>query len=150
MTKIAEPSLFDDLPVHAEVVAVAPRRPEGLSQKAFDEIKSVEDGLLEKAEAIVGGVMSFADIDPDAEGPPKSWVDELGIEAAVKKFRLAQAGRLSSSAAPVGIKVATAVQATIMKARAMEKSGPKLLNVQLVQMSAPLPEFPRRIVESNK
>src|SRR3990167_3445211 len=98
MTETEEPSLFDDLPVKAEVVDLSrPEsssaiRPDGLTEETFGRLKGIEDKLLEKANAIVDGVMAFSELDDDAEGPPKEWVDALGIPEAAKRLRLAKAG----------------------------------------------------------
>lgn len=140
--------LFADAPM-----AYAVERPlqaalsESLS--AHERIKSIEDALFEKALDVVHGTLDFADIADDAKGPPQEWIDQLGLQGALRRFRLARGGGMGSKEAPAAIKAATAIVAAVAKAKAMEKAGPRTLAISFVQMTAPAVDYPRRIVESN-
>jgi hypothetical protein len=140
---------FDEL----EPVKLAKPEPKTLAAEdtAHAEIKSIEDNLYRRSLKVVLGVMDFANIGPEDTEPPAAWIEQLGYEEALQRFRLAQAGQMGPKTAPVAIKAATSLVAAIAKVRAMEKtSGPKTLAISFVQLSAPLPEFPRRIVDTNK
>lgn len=107
-----------------------------------EKLRGLEDDLLEHSLEVVGGTCSFAELDPEKfEEIPQHWIDELGEEAANRKHRLARAGWLPAKEAPVAITTATKIVTGIVRARATEKAGPKSLNMNIVQLSAPLPEF---------
>jgi hypothetical protein len=107
----------------------------------------MEEELYQKALSISADAMCWADLDPAEKEPPPEWIHELGPEAAARRFRVARAAWMSSRDAPIGLKLAHNAVVGIMKARAVEKQGPKILNATLVQMVGPLPEFPERLVK---
>lgn len=110
-------------------------------------LTSMQDDLLERSLMVVDASMAFAEIDPESKKPPKKWVEDMGEQEALIRWRIARAGWMSAKDAPVGIKVASAVAVGIIKAKATEKAGPKQLNIALVQLSSPLPQFPEQDVE---
>ena len=77
---------------------------------------------------------------------PQAWIDELGEEGAKRRMRMARAAWKPIKDSAVGFKIATQVFTGIVKARATEKGRPVELNIGVVQLSAPLPEFERRKV----
>ena len=110
-------------------------------------LQRLEDDLLERAMNIVDGSMAFSEIDPADEQPPKEWIAEFGEEGARRRMRVARASWMNAKEAPVGIKVAAQVAVGIMRANAQKNTGPKVLNIAVVQMTAPLPQFEEREIE---
>lgn len=119
-------------------------------EQTLERIRGIEDNMLESALSVVDGVLAFAEVQPDDEEPPEEWNGRFGEEGARRRLKLAKEGWKSAKEAAVAIKVATGVVAAITRARASEKGGPKVLNFQFVQMSAPLPEFPVLEVEADE
>ena len=141
---------LDDLPevVEAPVVEVMPLVPvekKSKIQLRAEALRSIEDGILERSQAVVDDALHFGEFDPEDPNPPQAWVEELGQERAEKRLRMAKYALMSAKEAPVGLAIAKATFASIIKARATEKQGPRQLNVNVVNMTAPLPEF--RVIE---
>lgn len=116
-------------------------------------LKTIEADLFQQAMAVTLDSLRAPQIDPTAEEPPQEWVDELeylspgrGYELAMERFRTARAAYMSKKDSPVYIQVAQAIAVGISRSRAQLSAGPKTLNVQVVQMSAPLPEFPELLL----
>lgn len=109
-------------------------------------LRAMEDKLLDESLSVVGDALKFAHLSEDAEGPPAEWVDEVGVEAAERRFRVAKAAQLPAAKAPMGIRLAANLAVGIIKARATEKTGDKTMNIAVVQMPAPT-EYPKQIVE---
>lgn len=135
---------YDELEAPLTEIVEAPIIPE---EKHQDIIRTIENELHMQSAEVVHGVLAFTDINPSDPDPPKKWVKTMGEERARKRMRLAQAGWMNAKEAPVALKVATQTFAGIVKARATEKSAPRALNVQVVQMSSPVPLFPELEVE---
>lgn len=115
----------------------------------MDRLRALEDQLLEQSLTIVKDTMHFRDIEPGTTEPPAEWVD-ADQDDQTKRLRVANAAWLSKKDAPVGLALAKEVSIGIIKARATEKSGPKVLNLNVVNMSAPLPQFECIEVESDE
>lgn len=113
--------------------------------QGMEGIRAVENRVLEKAMTIVESVLDFREIDPAMEHPPPDWFEKYGDQAE-NRFRLARAGWMKGSEAPVGVKVAYNVLVGVVKARATEKAPPRL-NIETVQMQIVLPSFPEREVD---
>lgn len=110
------------------------------------KIKQFEDEILEDSLGIVDAVLSFGDITGefhDESQIPQHWLDRANgdREAAKKRMRIAKAAWMNKGSAPIAFDVATKISSSIIKARSVEKAGPRVLNIQLVQLSAPLPTF---------
>lgn len=120
---------------------------QGKSQLARDKLQEIQDSLLERSLGVVQDAMTFAEVKEDSEAPPPEWIDELGYERAWSRWRMAKAAWRNGRDAPVGLKVAAQVATGILKAKAQEKSGPKTLNVALVNWAGPLPQFPEQDFE---
>ena len=147
-TGAVDVGLFDDLPSVPAPIQLASK--EAVELDAHERIKSIESEVFQSASEVTLGAFRFADIDPEATEPPQAWIDAHGREEALKRFRLAKAGAEGAKTAPAALRMAAALVAAGIKAKAMEKAGPRALAIQFVQMSAPLPDFPRRIVDTNE
>jgi hypothetical protein len=110
----------------------------------IETIRVAEDKLLLQCIDIVEGLLDFAALGFDEAGAldpgqlPLEWVDLTPDEKA-RKIRLARYGCLPSSHVPHGAKVAHATLIGIMKARAAEKGGTKVFNLEVSQFPAPAP-----------
>ncbi len=115
-------------------------------------LRETEDEILEQSMAVVEGAMGMLEVDPsvvDEDGNvamPKVWVDkvksgEMSKHEAQKRLRAAIYALQPGKDAPVGLKIALDIFTGIAKARAVEKGGPKSLNMVMVQMTAPMPIF---------
>ncbi len=139
-----------------------------IEQVREQTMKSLEAELFLESMQVVTESLKFREIDAplkDENGneyfaqnqPPAHWVEELeerfpgrGVEMAEQRLRCAQAGWMSKKNSPVAVQVAQAVAIGISRSRASEKAGPRTLNVQVVQMSAPLPQFPELLLSSGE
>ena len=108
----------------------------------LDHVRQIDRRLEQGVDEILDGAMKFADIAIGEKECPQEWVDAYGEEEAHKMFRLAQMAQMSAKDAPVGLKLAKELKVGMMAARAKEKHRPQTLNVALVKMAAPVPEFP--------
>lgn len=105
-----------------------------------EQLRDLEDQLLERSLTVVSDVLYARDIDPGQKEAPPEWGD-MDPDEKIKRLRTANAGWMNKKDAPVFIATGVQVASGIIKARATEKAAPKTLNVQIVQMSAPLPQF---------
>ena len=103
----------------------------------FDRIRAIENGLHEKAASILGHALRAPEINPGQTEIPAQWLQEMTQEEAERALRIANAAWASQK------------EAAAMKARAHENQGPRTLNATIVQMSAPMPVFPERIVSGD-
>jgi hypothetical protein len=130
---VLPPLSLADSPVSVEVLSK--RSEDDLAQ---ERLRDIEDSLYEQATTVVSNALAFTQIEMGEEGAskevPGEWIAELGYEKAAEKHRTALYALSSSKEAPIGLKLAATVQASITKARAQEKGGPKVLNMTLVQM----------------
>lgn len=113
-----------------------------------DRLADIEDGLFADSAFILGGVMSFAELDPeDLDLMPKGWVEEFGREEAIKRHRVAKASWMNAKESPVALKMAQTTAIGITKARAAAGGGGiKNLNIgTMVYM--PQPKFEVKEVE---
>lgn len=131
-------------------VVKRPKKPISIEQQREQTLKSLEADLFLESMQIVSDSFKFREIDPGQQEPPEAWVRDLGHEKAMERLRSAQAGWMSKKDSPVAVQVAQAVVIGISRSRASEKQGPRTLNVQVVQMSAPLPQFPELLLSSGE
>jgi hypothetical protein len=110
-------------------------------------LRAMEDRLLNESLSVVADALKFAHLPEDAEGPLPEWVDEVGVEAAERRFRVAKAAQQPAAKAPMGIRLAANLAVGIIKARATEKTGDKTMNIAVIQMPAPQ-EYPKQLVEA--
>lgn len=139
-----------DLPETAEVVPLAKLEPPALTAKQkrdslaaeqHERLSRIRTEIHERSAGVVDAALRFAEIDPEAKGPPQEWVDELGPDLAMKRFRVAQAAWLNGKQAPAGIKVATDVMLGLEAAKARENAPVLQLNVGRVEMNFEMPVF---------
>lgn len=129
-----EPVLVDERAPSLAIHAAAPLATEVDPQRA--RLRNIEDQLLRSSLSIVRDSLAFEEIDPEATEPPEHWVEELGMEGAIKRLRLAKAAWLNAKEAPVGAKMAKEVAMGIIKARSTETAGARL-NVAVQVVAAP-------------
>lgn len=107
-------------------------------------IRAAEDKLLVQCLETVEGLLDFSALGFDDKGEldpgqlPSAW-EFLSTEEKARKIRLARYGCLPSSDIPHGAKIAHATAIGIIKARAQEKSGTKILNLEVSTFPAPAP-----------
>ncbi len=137
-----------------QVINRPKRREISVEEKRERVLKNLESDLLRQSMEVVSDTMRFREVAPPLVDPesgetlwvdndlPAEWVRELGEEKARERLRVARAGWMDKKTAPIGVQVAQVLAVGIIRSRATEKAGPRTLNVQVVQMSAPLPTFP--------
>lgn len=141
-------------PPQTQVINRPKRREISVEEKRERVLKNLESDLLRQSMEVVSDTMRFREVAPptvdpesgatlwDDDSVPEEWVRELGQEKAEERLRVARAGWMDKKTAPIGVQVAQVLAVGIIRSRATEKAGPRTLNVQVVQMSAPLPQFP--------
>lgn len=107
---------------------------------AFDQLQKLESEILERSMRQVNDSLHWEDIDADTEEPPGAWVEEMGMEAAMRRLNVAKAAWRNAKEAPVGLNMARTTMVGIMKKNAMLKGGAPTLNVQFVTFSQPAVE----------
>jgi len=109
-----------------------------------ESLRAAEDKLLAQCMETVEGLLDFASLGYDESGQldedslPKAWA-ALSLDEKARKIRLAKYGCLPSSDIPHGAKLAHATMIGIIKARAQEKSGNKVINLEVSTFPAPAP-----------
>lgn len=117
-----------------------------------DLLRAAEDKVLKQSLDILEGVMDFANLGFDEKGQidenqiPFAWHDLSDAEKA-RKIRLARFGMMNTSDIPHGAKLAHATAMGIIKSRAQEKGGTRILNLEIstFPMPAPLEQKPDAI-----
>lgn len=109
----------------------------------LDTLRAAEDKVLAQCIEIMEGSLDFAalgytDGQLDENQLPFEW-GLLTPEQKARKIRLAQYGCLPSGEVPYGVKAAFATFTGAMKARATEKSGTKIFNLEVSTFPAPAP-----------
>jgi len=111
------------------------------------EIRMIEDRLLRKSMFVMESAVSFQEIDPERPDViPTEWIDELGLEGATQRHRVAMEAWKNQREAAVGLKVATNTAAAIIKARATEKAADRPLNIGVIMM-APMRQYTKLEVD---
>lgn len=131
---------WEFLPEETGPLALSPDHEIAPKRERLERLRDLEDQLLERALTGLSDGLYFRDIQPGQREPPPDWQD-MDPDEAQKRLRMANAAWMNKREAPVGLDLCKQVAVGIIKARATEKSAPKTLNVQVVQMSAPLPRF---------
>jgi hypothetical protein len=86
------------------------------------QLERIDDNMLYGSLNILDGVLDFADLNPEDEEPPASWVERYGEEDAWKRFRLARVGWLPSKNLPSGVKIASTLVTEVLKAKMMAQA----------------------------
>lgn len=119
----------------------------------LDALRAAEDKLLAQSIDVVQGLLDFdklvfKDGEVDEEQLPFEW-RLLPPEEKARRIRLAQYGLMNSKATPYGAKLSQAMAVGIMKSRATENSGSKVLNLEISTFPAPAPlESPKEAVDA--
>jgi len=114
--------------------------------RGSEAIADIKEKLTQRSAEIVSAALAFSEIDPNNPEPPESWVEEHGLEAATRRWRVALSAWQNAKAAPVGITLARSILVGILKADAMEKAPPAQLAVA-VQMNVTPKSYPEQDVE---
>jgi|ERR1700752_2080287 hypothetical protein len=107
-------------------------------------LRAAEDKLLAQCIETVEGLLDFSALGFDEHGRldenqiPFEW-QLLTDEQKARKIRLAKYGCMPSAEIPHGAKMAHATLVGIVKARATENSGTKVLNLEVSSFPAPAP-----------
>lgn len=120
----------------------------------LDQLRAAEDKVLKQCLDVVEGVVDFAQLGFDEKGNvdenqiPFEW-HLLSDSEKARKIRLARYGMMPSGDIPHGAKLAHATAMGIIKARATEKTGTKILNLEVSTFPqlAPL-EQPKELVDA--
>lgn len=109
---------------------------------SLEALRVAEEKLFADSLAVIEPVMRFAELGFDEQGEvdmdaiPFDW-ECLPVQEKMKKIRLAKAGWMPSGDIPHAIKIAHATIIGIIKARAQENSGTKILNIEAATFPAP-------------
>lgn len=111
---------------------------------SLELIKAAESELFADAIKVLQPYMKFAELGFDDDtgevnSIPFEW-EGLPEEEKKKKIRLAKAGWMPSSDVPHGVKMAHATVLGIIKAKATEQSGSKVLNIESITFPSPAQE----------
>lgn len=117
-----------------------------------DLLRAAEDRVLKQSLDVLEGVIGFAELGFDEKGQvdenqlPFEWL-ELSEAERRRRVRLARFGMMNTADIPHGAKMAHAAAVGIIKSRAQEKSGTRILNLELstFPMPAPLEQQPDAI-----
>lgn len=157
--KTREPSWLDA--IDAEVVelgklATLEERPELYRYSANRDarreyvktrLEILEEEVLHDSLVLIGSAMRFAEI-PEGGAVPEKWIEEYGEEEAKIRAKIAGFACMSNKDAPVALKMAVTAMLGIQKARSLrDTGGTKTLNLQIVQITAPLPQFAEKEIE---
>lgn len=118
-------------------------------------LREMENDLLAEAMKMIQASQQWPKIakELDPKNPddiPKEWVEKFGEQGAKEVYRVARAAMMNNADAPTGLKQQVLLATGIMKARAGEKRGPKILNLSLVEMPNVTVNFPETEVKDSK
>lgn len=108
---------------------------------SLETLKAVEDKVLEDSISIVQHCLNFAEMGFDENGReivPEEW-DDLPLREKEKRIRLAKAVWMPSADVPHGVKMAQETMIGIIKSRAKEQSGTKVLHIENATFPSPAP-----------
>lgn len=108
---------------------------------SLEAIKAAESRLFSDAIKVLEPYMQFGELGFDNEtgevnSIPFEW-EGLPEEDKQKRIRLAKAAWMNSAETPHGIKLAHATVLGIIKAKATEQSGTKVLNIESITFPSP-------------
>lgn len=133
--------------------ALQKKTAEELAKEQESRLKEVQERVFSKSLGVVEDMLEFRSIDPGRtmEEDPifQGWAKEFGDEEARAKYRVASAAWAPAKEAPMAIKEASAMAVGIIKARAVEKGGSRVLNVGKVYMAGEIPTLPEREVDND-
>lgn len=139
--------------VEASVVPAAVNTGQLTREEQIDSaLRELENSILQKSLEQIEAGISWPKVAPELgeeEDVPEEFKKRYG-DKALENYRVARANLMSAKNAPVGLKQNVAVATGIIKARAHEKSGPKILNMNLVEMPLVQINFPETEVKDRK
>ena len=108
---------------------------------SLEAIQAAESKLFSDAIKVLEPFMQFGELGFDDEtgnvdSIPFEW-EGLPEEEKKKKIRLAKAGWMPSNEVPHGVKMAHATVLGIIKAKATEQGGTKVLNIESITFPSP-------------
>lgn len=133
-----------------ELVPVRPD-PKPLVRSRADRIAEIEEEVHVEAATVINDAMHFMAIEPgqidvntgDEMPPqiPEEWIRELGQKGAERRMRTAQMANLPAKEAPIGLRLAKDTLVGMSKAKAQRNQPARTLNMVVVNMAGPLPQF---------
>lgn len=120
-------------------------KPKRSEEERMKAIRGLENELLEECISVSRDALRAKEIEPNAEAPPEAWIEEMGIDRATEAFRCAQSGWSTKQKAPIFLQIAASLGVGIMKSRATEKTGARIINATIVQFpgsGAPVNAYP--------
>jgi hypothetical protein len=106
------------------------------------QLLTLQDQLFAEHMKVMRDIGMSREINPDDPAIPDEWLQRFGQEEATKMHRVAVAGWQNKKDAPCFVDVSKSVVLGIIRAKATEKTGPRQLNVNVVNMTAPPMVFP--------
>lgn len=123
------------------------------SKKVSQEmLRAAEDKLFSDCLEIVESSLDFAELGFDENGQvdeqsiPEEW-RRLDVREKEKRLRLAKANWMPSAEVPHGIKMAHATMMGIIKARAQQESGTRVLHIENASFPTPSPLAQYEVLE---
>jgi hypothetical protein len=139
-----------------ELVAPAPRalsREQEKRARDLAKVEEVENELFIESAKGMSDVLRFCqEWDPTDQAEQDQlylrWQcdPEIGPERAKRLRNLVRAAWLGKKEAPVWLDIVRTIYVSGVKARATRDGGSATMNVQMVQMSAPMPAFPKKLI----
>lgn len=117
-----------------------------------DMLRAAEDKLFSDSLEIVECCLDFAELGFDENGQvdensiPEEW-KRMDVREKEKRLRLAKANWMPSSEVPHGVKMAHATMMGIIKARAHQESGARVLNIEHASFPSPAPLTQYEVIE---
>lgn len=113
-----------------------------------DRLQALQNEIFEDSVSKLRMLMHFdewpAGDSEKQEALKLSWVmNGMKPEEADRRANLLNAAWMSKRDAPVALDILRSVYVSEVKARSLENSAPKQMNVQVVALSAPIPAFRR-------
>jgi hypothetical protein len=130
----------------------APKSTLTQEEQVQSALRELENEILQESLEHISHAQAWAEIakelDPKDEAEiPEEWIAKYGEKVAKKRYRIARAATMKSADAPVALKENARVAIGILKARAHEKTGPRILNLSLVEMPNAIIQFPEQEVK---
>lgn len=139
------------LPSSAPIEPAAMPYQEAKKLGPFELAAAMEAEVFTEAGDIMRDLMRAREWDPDdlveQQAAFDAWVEAFGEERAKRIRRIARAAWANKKEAPVILENARSIYTNGVKARALTEAAPRTMNVQVVQMTAPLPNFQRKRIE---
>ena len=93
-----------------------------MAAKRAERMLQIEDEILQACYQITQAHLAYVEVSPTEENPPESWVQQHGLENAMKRLDVAKSGWLPTSKEPSGSVAARQIMVGIAKARGQKAS----------------------------